>query len=334
MLFEEFFKKKKISLIALEQGEPALFSEFKEHYEQMGEKSFDHTKKYWFNKLRRLYPLPPEVKAEKSRMENQVAEQTVADTLTEPTPRDAAPKLDFKPKFKAGTTAPVKPAEDVPVENVPTTPSAPTEQKATAENEAPVTPAPKLGFKPKFKAAPAKPVEETPAELPPAAEVPAVTPAENTEKPAAKTTSATPKPAYKPRFQAKNIVPKAATEIPTQTDSADTTEQVPKASTVIESSEAEIADDTAAPSAEAPSTPQMGFKPRFKAPVPPKVVEETKAEPEVTPQPAVQEDPIQENNISVPSESDVPSPETPATKPAYKPRFNPKLIKPKPPEQE
>ncbi len=57
MTFEEFFKKKRIDLVALEPAEPALFSEFKIHYDQMGEKSFDHTKKYWFNKIRRQFPL-------------------------------------------------------------------------------------------------------------------------------------------------------------------------------------------------------------------------------------------------------------------------------------
>lgn len=60
MTFEEFFHKKKIDLLALKQAEPALFEEFKNHYEQMGEKSFDHTKKYWFNKLRRGFPIPIE----------------------------------------------------------------------------------------------------------------------------------------------------------------------------------------------------------------------------------------------------------------------------------
>ena len=38
MTFDEFFKKKRIDLAALEKGEPALFSEFKIHYEKMGEK--------------------------------------------------------------------------------------------------------------------------------------------------------------------------------------------------------------------------------------------------------------------------------------------------------
>ena len=102
MTFEEFFKKKKIDLAALEKAEPALFSEFKTHYEQMGEKSFDHTKKFWFNKLRLLYLLPPDVKTEKPVIENQLAEQTVAESLTE-TPASPSPKLGFVPKFKAAS---------------------------------------------------------------------------------------------------------------------------------------------------------------------------------------------------------------------------------------
>ena len=83
MTFEEFFKKKRIELAAFEKGLPALFFEFKTHYEQMGEKSFDHTKKYWFNKLRREYPLPAEVKTEKPKIENPIAEQTITESLVE-----------------------------------------------------------------------------------------------------------------------------------------------------------------------------------------------------------------------------------------------------------
>src|SRR5271169_3087086 len=105
MLFDEFFKKKKINLATFEQGEPALFSEFKIHFEKMGEKSFDHTKKYWFNKLRLRFPAPPEVKVEKVAIENPLAEQTINETLSE-TPFPA--NVGFKPSFKAGAT---KPAE-------------------------------------------------------------------------------------------------------------------------------------------------------------------------------------------------------------------------------
>ena len=97
MTFEEFFKKKKISLVALEQGEPGLFSEFRIHFEKMGEKSFDHTKKYWFNKLRRRFPVPLEVKTEKAHIQNPLAEQTITESLTEPgTPS----KVGFTPKFR------------------------------------------------------------------------------------------------------------------------------------------------------------------------------------------------------------------------------------------
>ncbi|HEY0245856.1 MAG TPA: hypothetical protein VGC01_09855, partial [Mucilaginibacter sp.] len=91
MTFEEFFKKKKIDLIALEKGEPALFSEFKAHYSQMGEKSFDHTKKYWFNKIRRQFQLAPEIKTEKPKIENQLAEQTVTEAIIDDTKPSASP---------------------------------------------------------------------------------------------------------------------------------------------------------------------------------------------------------------------------------------------------
>src|SRR5476651_1263559 len=104
MTFEEFFKKKKISLDLLQAGEPALFAEFKNHYEQMGEKSFDHTKKYWFNQLRLKYPAPPEVKVEKIHIENQLAEQTINEALSEASVPVAA-TTGFKPRFKAAMAA-------------------------------------------------------------------------------------------------------------------------------------------------------------------------------------------------------------------------------------
>jgi hypothetical protein len=145
MSFEEFFKKKRIDLTALEQSEPALFSEFKTHFEQMGEKSFDHTKKYWFNKVRRQYPLAPEVKTEKVHIENPVAEQTVMESLAEPAAIPPLAKMGFVPKFKAA--------------NIPKPVAAAEEKKEDVAN-------------------------------PPAEE------------------SAMPKPAYKPRFNMKNIPPK------------------------------------------------------------------------------------------------------------------------------
>ena len=112
MTFDEFFAKKKIDLGALMQAEPALFSEFKTHFEQMGEKSFDHTKKYWFNKLRLQYHLAPEVKTEKVQIANPLAEQTITETLAETT--SPPPNVGFKPRFKPGMTKPVEPATEIP----------------------------------------------------------------------------------------------------------------------------------------------------------------------------------------------------------------------------
>jgi hypothetical protein len=102
MTLEEFFKKKRIDLAALEKAEGVLFSEFKAHYGEMGEKSFDHTKKYWFNKLRRQFPLAVEVKTEKPHIANPLAEQTITESLAETVIAAPAPKLGFVPKFKAG----------------------------------------------------------------------------------------------------------------------------------------------------------------------------------------------------------------------------------------
>ncbi|MDB5124546.1 MAG: hypothetical protein JWP94_2675 [Mucilaginibacter sp.] len=179
MDFEEFFKKKRIDLAALEESKPALFSEFKTHFEQMGEKSFDHTKKYWFNKVRRQYPLAPEVKTEKVHIENPVAEQTVIESLTEPASTPPPAKLGFVPKFKAAN---------------PPKAAASAEEKKDDEV---TTPPARLGFVPKFKAAnlskPLAPAEDKSKED-------AVTPAPEE--------SAAPKPAYKPRFNMKNIPPK------------------------------------------------------------------------------------------------------------------------------
>lgn len=55
MDFEAFFLKKKIDLIKLEKADKELFEQFKKEYAVMGPKSFDHSKKYLFNKLRLKY---------------------------------------------------------------------------------------------------------------------------------------------------------------------------------------------------------------------------------------------------------------------------------------
>jgi len=190
MTFGEFFKKKKISLQLLQQGEPALFLEFEKHYEQMGEKSFDHTKKYWFNQLRRRFPAPVEVKVEKVIIENPLAEQTIAESLTEPVTPVAS--VGFKPRFKAGIS---KPTEEKAAE--------PVQEEPTAAEEKPAIPAPGVGFKPRFKESMVQKstVDET---------VKPDEPEQKKDEPIEENpVESTPKPVgFKPRFNAKNIKPK------------------------------------------------------------------------------------------------------------------------------
>jgi hypothetical protein len=191
MTFEEFFIKKRIDLPALEQAEPALFSEFKTHFNQMGEKSFDHTKKYWFNKLRRQFHLAPELKPEKVAIANPLAEQTITESLSEPASIPTPAKQGFTPRFKAANMP--KPAI---IEEK-------TDETPAATESAPIPTPPKVGFTPRFKAAnmPKPAVNEGNAEEKPTDPAPSPE-----EKPAR---SDAPKPAYKPRFNMKNIPPQS-----------------------------------------------------------------------------------------------------------------------------
>ncbi|WP_428330509.1 hypothetical protein [Mucilaginibacter sp.] len=183
LTFDEFFKKKRVDLIALEKAEPALFSEFKTHYEQMGEKSFDHTKKYWFNKTRRKFPLAAEVKTEKAHIANPLAEQTITESLSETTA--PAPKLGFAPKFRAGSIP--KPAANV--EDKKEEPIITSENTAQA-NPPETTGAKPAAYQPRFKMKPKIEAEE----ITPAADKTEEVPAEKIEaKPAA----------YQPRFKMK-----------------------------------------------------------------------------------------------------------------------------------
>jgi hypothetical protein len=329
MLFEEFFKKKKINLVALQQDDEGLFSEFKDHYEQMGEKSFDHTKKYWFNKLRRRYPLPVESKVDKFKAENQIAEQTVTDTLTEPSTRDQAPDLDksdlseekkpaapapklgFKPKFKSASPVPPAAAEEAPVNNT-------AENKETPTTETPTTPVPKVGFKPRFKAGVTnsnKPVEEAPATANPEPETPSDT-ADNTAP--AEPTATPPKIGFKPRFKA------GVTNAPPAQETPQPTVEAPEEQEIKSDVPSENTDST---TASEPAPAKLGFKPRFKAGVTiTKTTEETKAEAEHL---ESKETPVKE-----PAESnEPPSTETSAPKLGFKPRFKAGVTSTKPAEE-
>ena len=145
MTFEEFFRKKRIDLAALNAGEPALFSEFNVHYEQMGEKSFDYSKKYWFNKLRHQFPLAPEVKTEKPHIANPIAEQTINESLTETLSPAPSPKVGFVPRFKAGTMPKPAAGSDDKKEEIAITPAESTLPEKIAGNSEP-----KPAYKPRF----------------------------------------------------------------------------------------------------------------------------------------------------------------------------------------
>ena len=111
MTFEEFFAKKRIDLVQLEKAEPVLYSEFKSHFAAMGEKSFDHTKKFWFNKLRGIYHLAHPEKAT-AKIEEAIASQ--AEPLSSPT----IEQRPFTPRFKSANISKTEPAEE-PLETKP-----------------------------------------------------------------------------------------------------------------------------------------------------------------------------------------------------------------------
>ncbi|QRY58679.1 hypothetical protein [Sphingobacterium siyangense] len=249
MTFEEFFIKKKIDLKALQAADGPLFEEFKAHYSAMGEKSFDHSKKFWFNKLRKSFHLAEE----ETVIAKPIVKQVIADTASETSGVAATKPAGFKPRFKAPPTAvedEVKAtskkeitdsAESTP-DSIPTgfkprfkagatkAPDAAASTSASEEKtDEAITSAPKpTGFKPRFKAGVTK-----------APDAAASTSA--SEETTGEATTSAPKPTgFKPRFKA------GATKAP---DAAAST------------SASEETTDEAITSAPKPT----GFKPRFKA---------------------------------------------------------------------
>lgn len=198
MTFEEFLIKKKINPVQLKDTEQAFFDEFKSHFDQMGEISFDHSKKFWFNKLRRAYPLAEEVKIPVVEVRDSVAEALLpqaealespvaealeatsfenhkapqAEALETPVAEVLEAKPTFKPRFKA---------------NIPAKTEVKDEKTTVTPNSEPTIPTDtaKPAYKPRFKA-PAKPADELEvkeSDIAPQQEI------------------VDPKPAYRPRFK-------------------------------------------------------------------------------------------------------------------------------------
>lgn len=230
MTFEEFLIKKKIDLAQFQNAEPVLFSEFRKHYSHMGPKSFDHTKKFLFNKLRRAYHLKEEPKPlpAKDVIEvNEIASQ--AEPLLSPTIEATV----YTPRFRAGGTAKKENAES---------PKLKSESESESKEQASGNQA-KPAYTPRFKPQPAKSPEAIPAEE-------------------AKATSSEPaKTAFKPRFKPgmTGTPPKEDKEdIPAEKPS---TEYVPRFKASLTTNPAEEKKE------ETPAVkPKSGYVPRFKAP--------------------------------------------------------------------
>jgi hypothetical protein len=325
MTFEEFFNKKRIDLAALKAGEPGLFAEFEKHFAQMGAKSFDHTKKYWFNKLRLQYHLAVAQKPQKIHLENQLAEQTIIETLTEKIP---PPSVGFKPKFKASTGASdtknppradsatitpevneaadthdqsppfqqQKAAMQVMADATPRTTDDTSEEKATSS-------IPKQGFKPRFN------MKMTGGGAPQTKDFEKVDESENKDSKAESTPEVTEsKPGFKPRF----VAPKS--------DNVEKTEAQPA------KTEDMRAETAPAEGEQTPEVSKPGFKPRFNMKMAKPQPTEDEPERLTGAEQSVEGSALPEQDV--PAAEEVPS----APKVGFKPRFNAKTTKPKPPE--
>ncbi len=178
MTFEEFFIKKKIDLAHLRQTRPSLYEEFKSHYTQMGEKSFDHTKKYWFNRLRKDFllredPARPVLEKTAAIVSKSPISPAESQEATPAAPIAAPKPAGFKPRFKPGavTSKPLeKPSGTEPETGTSQAAEEETPEQSTAASAKPA------GFKPRFKpgVTTAKPAEKLP-DAAPEPDPPAVT---------------------------------------------------------------------------------------------------------------------------------------------------------------
>ena len=288
LTFTEFFTKKKIDIIALQNSRPDLYQEFDRDYALMGEKSFDHSKKFWFNRLRKEYLLEEiEIPAEeKKELVLEKKKEAFNSLDTSPVKGDTkstdvsdsgnttAKPAGFKPRFKAASIK--KPAEEETPKKEETTdsvkPEATAAETAAQDETKAVKPA---GFKPRFKASnlPKPVVNETPKveettdsvkqEAPVAEASVAVTPAAEEKKAV--------KPAgFKPRFKASNLPKPAVTETPKVEETTDSVKQ--------EAPAAEVSATETPAAEEKKAVKPAGFKPRFKASNLPKKLEDNPEE--------------------------------------------------------
>lgn len=268
LTFEDFFKKKKIDLQQLQQAEPAVYAEFNREYPLMGEKSFDHSKKYWFNNLRRTYPLPEIVKP------HPVLAEAISDIAVQGIAVAAAQNLDTgieKPKFKEDELVALS-APDIAEKDISL---AEAEQDILQSQQG--TTVIKPAFKPRFNS---KNLPKTKNQL----EKETTEASPKPDQPESETT----KPAFKPRFNMQNI----------KKDTIKTVSEpvVPNVETIL--------DRTGADTSTAPEEilPKPAYVPRFNFKNLPKPIDRQ----------------TQEESASTENEQ---QPEIKPDKPTYKPRF-------------
>jgi len=329
MTFEEFFIKKKIDLKALQAADKPLFEEFKAHYSAMGEKSFDHSKKFWFNKLRKSFHLAEE----ETVIAKPIVKQVITDTASETSSIHTAKPAGFKPRFKAPSTAVedeinatskkeiTDSAESTP-DSIPTgfkprfkagvtkAPDAAASTSASEETTDETTnSAPKpTGFKPRFKAGVTK--------APDAAANTSVP-----EEKADEAITAAPKPTgFKPRFKAGVT----KTESSEQAKLPDTKDEIK-----LDNSVKTEPENSSTETQESAASKPTGFKPRFKAGI-------TKTETsEQTQLPDTKDEIKLDNSVKTePENSSTETQESAASKPTgFKPRFKAGITKTETSEQ-
>jgi len=227
MTFEEFFIKKKIDLKALQAADGPLFEEFKAHYSAMGEKSFDHSKKFWFNKLRKSFHLAEE----ETVIAKPIVKQVITDTASETSSIHTAKPAGFKPRFKAPPTVVEDEVEAITKKEI-------TDSAESTPDSIPT------GFKPRFKAGVTK-----------APDAAASTSA--SEETTDETTNSAPKPTgFKPRFKAGVT----KTETSEQAQLPDTKDEIK-----LDNSVKTEPENSSTETQEPPASKPTGFKPRFKA---------------------------------------------------------------------
>src|SRR5690606_1186446 len=269
----EFFNKKKIDIQAMKNAKPDLYSEFERDYTEMGEKSFDHSKKFWFNKLRHQFLLEEvdggRAQTQSAANENLNKGNKVAAKPTGFRPKNtgavaakhhhvgdsgdtASPSLEessskpsgFTPRFKGKTNPAEKPSSADQVSEQPSGSSAASKPS---------------GFTPRFKgkANPAeKPSSEEQVRAPPSGSGPPSKPSAFTPRFKGKTN-----PAEKPS-SADQVSEQPSESSPASKPSGFTPRFKGKAITTGKPSSEEQVSER--PSGSSPTSKPLGFTPRFK----------------------------------------------------------------------